>query len=111
MATAMREFGVVEHRDSPAVPKRRSFGELIRVDPLSTIITMSIDALSATVAAVVGLWWSVRDRDVIASPWMALLYVPLVVTVMGVLGVSRIEGLAESLWAPDGPRDDIEVAS
>lgn len=32
-------------------------------------------------------------------------------TVMGFLGVSRIEGLSESLWAPDGPRDDIEVAS
>lgn len=32
-------------------------------------------------------------------------------TVMGFLGVSRIEGLSESLRAPDGPRDDIEVAS
>ena len=89
MSTTVRELGVVRAPGPPLVRRRKTLGERLRVDPLSTILTVSIDMISATVASVAGLWWSAYDRDVIASPWMALLYVPLVVITMAVLGIYR----------------------
>ena len=55
-----RRFTVDEHPalplpDGPVPDGRNTFSHLIRMDPLSTIVTISIDVFSATVATAVGL--------------------------------------------------------
>ena len=65
---------------SKAVPvKRNTFSQLIRMDPLSTIVTVSIDVFSAAVATAVGVGWASRSHQSIPPIWMSALYLPVVV--------------------------------
>ena len=65
--------------DGPVSDKRRAFSQLIRMDPLSTIVTISIDVLSATSATAVGIAWASRAHDSIPPVWLSAFYVPVVV--------------------------------
>lgn len=71
------------------MPTSRSFADRLRTDPLSTALTVSVDVLSATLGSVVGLLWSARNPDVSAAPQMALLYVPLLIGLLAMLGTYR----------------------
>lgn len=63
----------------PLPEKRRTFSQLIRLDPLSTIVTVSIDVLTAAAATAVGVGWAAKAHDSIPPVWLTALYVPLVV--------------------------------
>ncbi len=56
----------------------------MRTDPLSTIITVSVDVLSAAIAVVVGTWWARSTEDGTPSAWWIVLYVPIVVALIAV---------------------------
>ncbi|MCB0934081.1 MAG: sugar transferase [Mycobacterium sp.] len=49
------------------------------MDPLSTIVTISIDVFSATVATAVGIAWASRAQDSIPPIWLSAFYVPVVI--------------------------------
>ncbi len=66
------------------VPRgRKTFAERIRTDPLSTIVTVSIDVLSAGIATALGSWWASRTHYSAPPIWISMLYVPLVVGLLG----------------------------
>ena len=68
----------------PTSPKsRKSFGQLIRTDPLSTIVSVSIDVLSATIAVALAWWWALTSVLLHPPMWCFALFIPLVVIVMG----------------------------
>lgn len=69
--------------------RRKTFAERVRTDPLSTIITVSIDVLSATVAIVVGVRWAMSTNDYPPNIWISIAYVPFVVCTLAVRGVYR----------------------
>jgi exopolysaccharide biosynthesis polyprenyl glycosylphosphotransferase len=89
LAVSAAEWQAVGQSSGRLPAKSKTFADRLRTDPLSTIVTVSIDVLSASVASFIGLWWSVRDHDVVASPWMALLYVPLLICTLAILGIYR----------------------
>ena len=68
---------------------RRTFGELIRTDPLSTITTISIDALAATIAVALAWWWVIASQSPHPPMWWFALYVPTVIVVMGARSMYR----------------------
>ncbi|MCX2928784.1 sugar transferase [Mycobacterium sp. CVI_P3] len=68
---------------------RKTFAERVRTDPLSTIITISIDAVSASVGIALGSWWAVATHDGLPSLWLAILYVPLVIVMLASRRVYR----------------------
>ena len=64
---------------------RRTFHELIRDDPLSTIGTVSIDVLSASIAVATGIWW-VRNGSGANPPlWTLTTFVPILVVWFGIV--------------------------
>ena len=75
----------------PVSPSRASsgsrFARLIRLDPLSTIVTIAIDVLSASVATFLAYWWVSKSHEATPPLWMILLYVP---TVIGMLAARRV---------------------
>lgn len=68
---------------------RKTFGQLIRTDPLSTIVSVSIDVLSATIAVALAWWWALTSVLVHPPMWCFALFVPLVVIVMGARSLYR----------------------
>lgn len=68
---------------------RKSFEQLIRTDPLSTVITISIDVLSASIAVALACLWAVRSDLPHPPLWWLALFIPLVVTVMGARSLYR----------------------
>ncbi|MUM05475.1 UDP-phosphate galactose phosphotransferase [Mycobacterium sp. CBMA 213] len=62
--------------------KKKTFAERARTDPLSTIITVSIDAVAASVATILGAWWSVRAGAVSPPLWVHLLFPPLLIVLL-----------------------------
>ncbi|GAY14339.1 sugar transferase [Mycobacterium sp. shizuoka-1] len=68
---------------------RKTFAERIRTDPLSTIVTVSIDVLSASVATVVGVRWAMSTHEYPPQIWLATLYVPVVIVMLALRGVYR----------------------
>lgn len=72
---------------APGGPK--TFAQLIRTDPLSTIVTISIDVLSAAVAVAVGVRWASSVHDSTPPVWMSVLFVPVVVVMLGLRSVYR----------------------
>lgn len=68
---------------------RKTFAERVRTDPLSTIITISIDVLSASVATVLGAWWSQRTNGYPPDAWMSILFVPVLIAMLAVRKVYR----------------------
>lgn len=73
------EAPVVSLPDAPLSENPRTFSQLIRLNPLSAIVTISVDVLSAAVATAIGVWWAERAHDSIPPVWLIALYVPLVV--------------------------------
>ncbi|EHB57960.1 exopolysaccharide biosynthesis polyprenyl glycosylphosphotransferase [Mycolicibacterium rhodesiae JS60] len=69
--------------------RRKTFAERVRSDPLSTIITVSIDVLTATVATTIGVRWAMSTHDYPPNLWLAFLYVPVVIFMLAVRGVYR----------------------
>jgi exopolysaccharide biosynthesis polyprenyl glycosylphosphotransferase len=70
-------------------PRRKTFAERVRSDPLSTIITVSIDVLTATIATIIGVRWAVSTHDYPPDLWLAILYVPVVIFMLAARGVYR----------------------
>ncbi len=68
---------------------RNSLAGRLRRDPWSTAFTILIDVFSTSIASLLGLWLAARDRHIEASPWAALLYVPLVIILLAATGVYR----------------------
>ena len=69
--------------------QRKTFSQLIRTDPLSTIVTISIDVLSAALATGVALWWASRTHEPTPPVWTILLFVPAVIAVLGLRAAYR----------------------
>lgn len=68
-------------RDRGAPGKRKPFAGLVPSGSSATIIAVTIDVASASIAVAVGVWWSSRmDDDV--SPWTAAFFVPVVVILL-----------------------------
>lgn len=72
-----------------ASDSRKTFGQLVRTDPLSTIITVSIDVLSASVAVALAAWWAATSTTPHPPLWWLMLFVPAVVIVMGARSLYR----------------------
>ncbi|PKZ63197.1 sugar transferase [Gordonia terrae] len=68
---------------------RRTFHELIRDDPLSTMVTVSIDVVSAAIAVAMGIWWVNSGTGANPPLWTLVLFVPIVVIIFSVRGVYR----------------------
>lgn len=68
---------------------RKTFAERIRTDPLSTIITVSIDVLSLSVASALGAWWAEATDEYPPGQYWVILFVPVVIAMLGVRGVYR----------------------
>ncbi len=68
--------------------RKKTFAERIRTDPLSTIVTVSIDVLSVSVAAALGTWWAKKSTDEYPPPnqYWVFLYVPVVIAMLGARG-------------------------
>ena len=79
----------VQVPDYPMPGQRKTFAQLIRTDPLSTIVTISIDVLSATVATMVASGWASRTHERTPPLWMILLFVPIVIAVLGLRSIYR----------------------
>ncbi len=71
------------------LPRRKTFAERIRTDPLSTTITVAIDVLSVSAATALGTWWAVSTHDDAPDLWLAILFVPVVIGMLGVRGAYR----------------------
>lgn len=63
---------------------RRSLAERARTDPLSTIITVVIDVLSASVGTAVGAWWAEVTEPSLPTFWISAFYVPLIIATLAV---------------------------
>ena len=92
-----RRFTVDEHPalplpDGPVPDGRNTFSHLIRMDPLSTIVTISIDVFSATVATAVGIAWASRAQDSIPPIWLSAFYVPVVIGLLATRQAYRRRG-------------------
>ena len=72
-----------------ARPARKPFAALVRTDPLSTIVTVSIDVLSAAAAVSIGVWWASRTQGNTASVAMIAIFVPVVIVILGLRSVYR----------------------
>ncbi|KQY02542.1 UDP-phosphate galactose phosphotransferase [Mycobacterium sp. Root135] len=59
--------------------RRRTLDEWARVNPLSTIITVSIDLLSGSVGVVLGAWWGLETEPTSPPLWWCALYAPLAI--------------------------------
>ncbi len=67
-------------------PRKKTFAERVRTDPLSTIITVSIDVLSVSIATALGAWWATSRNDYPPDLWLAILFVPVVVATLAARG-------------------------
>lgn len=85
----MTDFDSVRDDHIAGSVDRDSLASRLRRDPWSTGLTISIDVLSTSIASILGLWLAARDRHIAASPWMALVYVPLVIVLLAGLGVYK----------------------
>ena len=75
-------------RPQPPTTKK-PFAQLVRTDPLSTIITISIDVLSASVSTAVAIHWAARSHDSTPPAWMTLLFVPVVIAMLALRNAYR----------------------
>ncbi|WP_223204902.1 sugar transferase [Gordonia jinghuaiqii] len=72
-----------------ATRSRRTFGDLIRDDPLSTIVTVSIDVLSSSIATTMGVWWVIHRQPEYPAVGALALYTPVLVMIFALRGVYR----------------------
>ncbi|MCK0172831.1 MULTISPECIES: sugar transferase [Mycobacteriaceae] len=76
-------------RDPQAPRKPKSFAALVRTNPLNTIITVAVDAISASLGLALGLWWAHRTQEVLAPFWMVALFVPLALAMLALRSAYR----------------------
>lgn len=62
--------------------RRRTLDELARTNPLSTIITVSIDVLAGSAGVALGAWWAFSTEPTSPPVWLCALYTPLVVATL-----------------------------
>ncbi|WP_445168539.1 sugar transferase [Mycolicibacterium sp. Dal123E01] len=85
----------VENESAPPVSssklpaRRKTFAERVRTNPLSTVITVTIDALSVSVATLIGAQWAMSTHDYPPDLWLAILFVPVVIGMLAMRGVYR----------------------
>jgi exopolysaccharide biosynthesis polyprenyl glycosylphosphotransferase len=72
----------------PALGRNRSFAEIVSTGSRNTIVSVSIDIVSASASVAVGVWWSSTTK-VVVSPWSAFLFVPIVVILLGLQAFYR----------------------
>jgi exopolysaccharide biosynthesis polyprenyl glycosylphosphotransferase len=73
---------------NPTSPwEKKTFAERVRTDPLSTIITVSIDVLSASVATAAGAGWALHTDKVVPPIWMSVIFVPVVIAMLALRSV------------------------
>ncbi|AKK29422.1 MULTISPECIES: sugar transferase [unclassified Mycobacterium] len=75
--------------NSKLAPRKKTFAERVRTDPLSTIITVAIDVLSVSIATALGTWWAVSKHEYPPGQWWVILFVPVVIAMLGARGVYR----------------------
>ncbi|KAA0096690.1 sugar transferase [Mycolicibacterium sp. P1-18] len=69
-------------RSAPSAPgprRRRTLNELARTNPLSTIITVSIDVLAGSAGVALGAWWAFSTEPTSPPVWSCALYTPLII--------------------------------
>jgi exopolysaccharide biosynthesis polyprenyl glycosylphosphotransferase len=71
------------------ISRKRSLAERARTDPLSTLITVSIDVASASVGVALGTWWAVMTEPSLPPLWIPALYVLIAVGLLAVRKVYR----------------------
>ena len=82
-------------RPPQGVPQRlprilvKQSGNSFGTDPLSTIVSISIDVMSATIAVALAWWWAITSILLHPPMWCFALFVPLVVIVMGARSLYR----------------------
>ncbi|OPX09183.1 sugar transferase [Mycobacterium sp. AT1] len=59
--------------------RRRTLDELARANPLSTIITVSIDVFAGSAGVALGAWWALSTEPTSPPVWICTLYTPLIV--------------------------------
>ena len=78
-----RESSSVEAPDVPEVARpRRTLEERARSNPLSTVITVSIDVVATVVGVAVGMWWTSVSEVQVPPALLSALYVPLAIAVL-----------------------------
>ena len=78
MSLRQRESPAVEAPVLPEVrPPRKTLGERARTNPLSTMITVSIDVVATTVGITLGAWWASMTEEQVPPPLLLALYVIL----------------------------------
>jgi exopolysaccharide biosynthesis polyprenyl glycosylphosphotransferase len=78
-----RESSSVEAPDVPEVARpRRTLEERARSNPLSTVITVSIDVVATAVGVAVGMWWTSVSEVQVPPALLSALYVPLAIAVL-----------------------------
>jgi len=68
--------------------RTKPLAEFVPYSSSATIIAVAIDIVSASIAVAVGVWWSSRAEDVV-SPWMAALFVPVVIILLALQSFYR----------------------
>lgn len=61
----------------------------VRIGWIGTIIAVSIDLFAASLAVVIGLWWSSTSEQLPPSSWIIALFVPFVVALFAVQSLYR----------------------
>lgn len=64
--------------------RRRTLDEMARANPLSTIITVSIDVLAGSAGVALGAWWAFSTEPTSPPVWICAMYTPLVVGTLAV---------------------------
>ncbi|MET0197872.1 MAG: sugar transferase [Rhodococcus fascians] len=65
----------------------RSLTDRLRVDPLHTVVTISVDVIAATIAVIEGVLW--RTGSLTELGWLPWLFIPLVIAFLGAGGMYR----------------------
>lgn len=66
----------------------QSYAEFTSHNSSGPIVAVAFDILSASIAVAIGVWWSSRT-EYVTAPWMAALFVPIVVTLLGLQAFYR----------------------
>jgi exopolysaccharide biosynthesis polyprenyl glycosylphosphotransferase len=67
----------------------RSVAAIFRTDAVSTMIMVAVDALAAATAVVIGVAWAIRAQEPPPPFWIAALFVPVMIALLGLLSMYR----------------------
>ena len=78
-----------DRQNLSARKKNNARAGLVRIGWIGTVVAVSIDILSASVAVAIGLWWSSASEHLPPSSWLVALFVPFVVVLFAVQSLYR----------------------